>query len=121
MRRKADQLIPLEIAILEAALELRKGGATAFHGYHLAKVLRTASESRLLTAHGTLYRAVHRLERTGLIEGFWENPRDAEEEGRPRRRMYRLTALAEVALARARSQQRAAARLRALKEGVGTT
>jgi DNA-binding PadR family transcriptional regulator len=121
MRRKADQLIPLEIAILETALALRKDGTEAVHGYQLAKVLQAQSKRRLLTAHGTLYRALHRLERAGLVEGFWENPRNAEEEGRPRRRMYRLTALSGNALAPARAQQRATGRLRALKEGLDTT
>lgn len=120
MRRKDDELIPLEVAVLEAALALRKQGTAAFHGYSLAKAIKTAANSRLLTAHGTLYRALHRMERAGLIEGFWEEPDDAAVEGRPRRRMYRLAALAEVALARARAQQRARGKLRRLKAEVGT-
>jgi DNA-binding PadR family transcriptional regulator len=60
-----------------------------------------------------VYRALHRLERAGLIESFLEDPAEAEQEGRPRRRLYRLRALAEVALARARAEQRAGSRLRA--------
>lgn len=120
MRRKADQLIPIELSVLEAAVALQKRGTKAFHGYSLAKVIKTETDSRLLTAHGTLYRVLHRLERAGLIEAFWEDPGDAEKEGRPRRRLYRLTALSEIALARARAEQRSARKLRSLKEGLET-
>lgn len=120
MRRKDDQLIPLEVAVLEAAIALRKRGTTAFHGYSLAKAIKTAADSRLLTAHGTLYRALHRMEHAGLIEGFWEEPSEAAVEGRPRRRLYRLAALAEVALARERARRRAGRRLARLEEGLGT-
>ena len=120
MRRKSDDLIPLEISILEAALALRKRGETAFHGYSLAKQVKTETDQRMLTAYGTLYRALHRLERAGLIESFWEHPAHAVKESRPRRRLYRVTALAETALSRARAQQRSLAKLRALKEGLGT-
>jgi DNA-binding PadR family transcriptional regulator len=120
MRRRADQLIPFEITVLEAGVTLKRRGTSAFHGYSLAKAIKTSTDSRLLTAHGTLYRALHRLERAGLIEGFWEDPGEAEREARPRRRLYRLTALSEAALSRARAEQRARARLRALKEGLGT-
>ena len=73
-----------------------------------------------LTAHGTLYRALHRVERAKLIEAFWEDPHEAAKENRPRRRLYRLTALSEIALRRARAPQRAGGRLRSLKDGLGT-
>lgn len=40
---------------------------------------------------GGLYKALHRLETAGLVESAWEdvNPREA---GRPKRRIYHLTA-----------------------------
>ena len=104
MRRNAEHLVPLEVSILEAAVALHRRGTPAFHGYALAKVIKTSTDRRLLTAYGTLYRALHRLERAGIIEGFWEHPADAEKETRPRRRLYRLTALSEIALARAQAQ-----------------
>ena len=115
VRRKADELIPFEIAVLQAAVTLERRGGTAFHGYALAKAIKTAADTRTLTAHGTLYRALHRLENAGLLDGFWEDPVDAAREDRPRRRLYRMTALAEVALARARARQRETRRLRPLK------
>lgn len=118
MRRRPDELIPLELSILEAAVALQRRGIMAFHGYSLAKVMKTASDRRMLTAHGTLYRALHRLERARLFEAFWEDPTEAERESRPRRRMYRLGALAAVALSRARAQRRASGKLRSLAEGL---
>ena len=120
MRRKPDQLIPLEVSILEAAVALHKRGTKAFHGYSLAKTVKAKTDRRMLTAYGTLYRALHRLERASMIESFWEDAAHAEKESRPRRRFYRLTALAEFALARARAQQGSAVKARALKENLGT-
>ncbi len=118
MRRKPGELIPLELEILEAAVALQRDGILAFHGYSLAKDMKTNSDRRMLTAHGTLYRALHRLERADFIEGFWEEPGEAEQESRPRRRLYRLTALAAVALNRARALQRASGELPSLEGGV---
>jgi len=103
MRRKPDQLLPLEVEILEAALALESRGVTQFHGYSLAKLLKQRGDHRLLTAHGTLYRALHRLESAGLIEATWEDHQVAESESRPRRRMYRLLGAAEPAVRRARA------------------
>jgi len=57
MRRRPGTLIPLEIAILEAGLDLRGGGAREFHGFLLAKHIRDGEGARRLTAHGTLYRS----------------------------------------------------------------
>ena len=107
MRRKPGELVPLEIEILEAATALERDGVAAFHGYSLAKGMRAGADGRMLTAHGTLYRALHRLQHAKLLEAFWEDPGEAEQAGRPRRRLYRLTALAAVALNRARAQKRA--------------
>ena len=120
MNRKNDELIPIEISILEAAVALDKRGVKAFHGYALAKAIKTVTNRSTLTAHGTLYRALHRLERAGLVESFWEDPAQAETESRPRRRLYELTALAETALKRARAKQRSVRKMRALTEGLGT-
>ncbi len=120
MRRKSGQLIPLEVSILEAAVALNKRGTKAFHGYLLAKVVKTKGDRRMLTAYGTLYRALHRLERAGLLESSWEDWAQAEPESRPRRRLYRLTGSSEIALARARARQRSSGKARALEEGLET-
>ena len=101
MRRREGTLIPLEVAILSAGLELRNAGAADFHGFQLAKELREQDEARRLTAHGTLYKALDRMERAGLLQSRWEDPEIAEEQGRPRRRLYRVTGNGERASDRA--------------------
>ena len=52
-----------------------------------------------LTAYGTLYKALDRMERAGYLESRWEDPHFAAQEARPRRRLYGVTALGERALA----------------------
>ena len=86
MRRKEGVLIPLEISILEAAIELRRRGAAEAHGFLLAKEMREEHHARRLTAYGTLYKALDRLERAGYLASRWEDPHAAADEGRPRRR-----------------------------------
>jgi DNA-binding PadR family transcriptional regulator len=54
--------------------------------------------ARGLTAHGTLYKALDRMERMGLLESRWEDPEVAAAQGRPRRRLYRVTGQGERAL-----------------------
>lgn len=88
-RRKPGTLLPLETEILEATLALLRAGDATFHGFGLAQLLREQSGSRSLTAHGTLYKALGRLEEFGLLTSRWENAAAAE--GRPRRRLYELT------------------------------
>ncbi len=102
MRRRAGHLVPLEIAICEAAFELRERGDKTFHGYELAKTLQRAPQAPLVTAYGTLYRALSRLEKMGLLESRWEDPTIATRENRPRRRLYTLTAAGDEALEDAR-------------------
>jgi DNA-binding PadR family transcriptional regulator len=88
-RRKPGTLLPLETEILEAALSLRRSGHATFHGFGLAQTMRERAASRSLTAHGTLYKALGRLEELGLLASRWEDAAAAE--GRPRRRLYELT------------------------------
>ena len=88
-RRKPGTLLPLEIAILDVALACRRTGQDSFHGFALAEQLRAEQGGRSLTAHGTLYKALGRLEDLGFLTSHWEDP-DAVE-GRPRRRLYELT------------------------------
>ena len=88
-RRKPGTLLPLETEILEAVLSLLRSGHATFHGFGLAQTMREQSGSRSLTAHGTLYKALSRLEEFGLLTSRWEDA--AAVEGRPRRRLYELT------------------------------
>jgi PadR family transcriptional regulator, regulatory protein PadR len=88
-RRKPETLLPLETEILGAALSMVRTGRTTFHGFGLAQTMREQSGSRALTGHGTLYKALGRLEGFGLLTSRWEDAAAAE--GRPRRRLYELT------------------------------
>jgi DNA-binding PadR family transcriptional regulator len=88
-RRKPGTLLPLETEILEVALSTLRSGEATFHGFGLAQAMRERGSSRSLTAHGTLYKALGRLEERGLLASRWEDPAAAE--GRPRRRLYELT------------------------------
>ena len=97
MRRKPNALVPLEEAICISAAGLRRDGVEEFHGYELAKQLASDAERRLLTAHGTLYRALSRLEAMGMLTSRREDPEIAAREQRPGRRLYTLTAAGEGA------------------------
>jgi len=102
MRRKSGELVPLEVSILEASIQLAQRGTEEAHGFLLARELRDRGGARRLTAYGTLYKALDRLERVGYLTSRWEDPMLAAAEGRPRRRFYRTTAVGEQALAAAR-------------------
>ncbi|MEQ1735645.1 MAG: helix-turn-helix transcriptional regulator [Rhodoglobus sp.] len=104
MRRKAGILIPIEVEILEAAMRLRRSGEDHFHGFLIAKQIEYDAATGALTAHGTLYKALGRLETAGLLESEWEDPELAAAAGRPRRRLYEITGSTEKALAAHRAQ-----------------
>lgn len=106
MRRKPNALVPLEEAICAAAAGLRSAGVEEFHGYELAKQLAEHADQKLLTAYGTLYRALGRLESMGLLTSRREDPEIAAREQRPGRRLYTLTALGEAAAKVAEAAQR---------------
>jgi DNA-binding PadR family transcriptional regulator len=105
VRRKPGTLLPLEVAICAAGADLRGHGIDEFHGYEIAKTIGDAADVRLLTAYGTLYRALARLEKMGLLTSRWEDPAIPARENRPGRRLYTLTALGEAALEAARSAE----------------
>jgi PadR family transcriptional regulator, regulatory protein PadR len=58
----------------------------ALHGYAVIEELKARSGGELDLPEGTVYPALHRLERRGLLRSGWTTV-----EGR-RRRVYRLTA-----------------------------
>lgn len=70
--------------------------AGPMHGYGLVEELRRRSLGSLELPEGTVYPALYRLERQGLIASYWasEAPR--------RRRVYRLRAAGRAALRRKR-------------------
>ena len=78
--------------LLLSALEGEPG-----HGYGLVEALRERSEGAFDLAEGTVYPALYRLERQGLVESSWEDGPTR------RRRMYRLTSSGRAELQRERA------------------
>jgi PadR family transcriptional regulator PadR len=87
--------------ILKGHLDFLLLGALAggpAHGYAVAERLRARSGGALDLPEGTLYPALHRLERSSLLTSTW-----AEINGR-RRRMYQVTAKGQRALTKQQDQ-----------------
>ena len=74
------------------------------HGYLLIERLRARSAGAFDLPEGTVYPALHRLERDGLLSSAW-----TEAAGR-RRRVYRLTRRGRGALARREAEWRSFSR-----------
>jgi len=62
------------------------------HGYAILQRLKTRSGGAFDLAEGTIYPALHRLERDGLLSSSWST------EGGRRRRVYRITRNGQAAL-----------------------
>ncbi|HLK65324.1 MAG TPA: helix-turn-helix transcriptional regulator [Bryobacteraceae bacterium] len=87
-----------------ATRDLQKGSAEMIvlallegrsrHGYELAKLIESQSESKVQFHVASLYPLLYRLERRQLVEGRW-----VEKAGERRRRFYRLTPAGKRALA----------------------
>lgn len=75
--------------------------ARSRHGYELAKLIETESDSKLQFHVASLYPMLYRLERKGLVDGKW-----IEKAGERRKRYYRLTAAGRRALADQRRRWR---------------
>jgi PadR family transcriptional regulator len=101
VRRKPNSLLDIEWAILDAGVMLKRGQVAEFHGYQLAKTMQETAHAKRLIGHGTLYKALDRLERAGLLSSRWEDPHEAASASRPRRRLYEVTAAGRSALASA--------------------
>jgi PadR family transcriptional regulator, regulatory protein PadR len=71
------------------------------HGYELGRRLTRRSGGELEVYEGSLYPALHRLERGGLVDSAWSRV-----DGR-RRRVYRLTAAGRRAITESRREWRA--------------
>jgi len=77
------------ISILQGTLDLLILRTLLFgpvHGHGIAKHIQRTSEDAFLVDHGSLYPALHRLDRNGCIASRWEQ----SDRGREMR-MYRLT------------------------------
>ena len=69
------------------------------HGHGIGVWIRTSSEDALQIDHGSLYPALHRLEKKGLIDAEW-----VVSENRQRVREYRLSSAGRKQLAAERTR-----------------
>jgi PadR family transcriptional regulator PadR len=87
------------ISLLQGTLDmlilrtLRTGPA---HGHDIAKHIQRTTEDVLQVEHGSLYPALHRLERKGWVASQWETAKGRNREFK----YYRLTAAGRKQLAR---------------------
>ena len=71
------------------------------YGYEIARAIQSASGGEILAQEGTLYPALHRLERRGLLRASW----GVSDEGR-KRKHYQLTSSGKKHLAAIRDEWR---------------
>ena len=69
------------------------------YGYQIAKLIRTHTNDVIDLKEGSLYPALHRMEKEGMIEGFWQRRDDGVD-----RRYYRLSAEGQRILNERRAQ-----------------
>ncbi len=87
------------ISLLQGTLDmlilrtLRMGPA---HGHDIAKHIQRTTDDLLQVEHGSLYPALHRLERNGWVSAKWETARGRNREFK----YYRLTAAGRKQLSR---------------------
>ena len=72
------------------------------HGHEIAKHIQRTTDDVLQVEHGSLYPALHRLERKGLLAAKWEMPKDRKREFK----YYRLTPAGKKQLAAEQSKWR---------------
>ena len=70
------------------------------HGHGIATYIRQISSNALVVEHGSLYPALHRLQRDGFIAAKWEKAPDKNRE----LKYYRLTAAGRRQLAQEESK-----------------
>ena len=70
------------------------------HGHEIAKHIQRTTDDLLQVEHGSLYPALHRLERRGWVVSKWETAKDRN---RPFK-YYRLTPMGKRQLAREESK-----------------
>ena len=96
---------PLQEDFLQGTLDvliLRTLVLGPAHGHAIAYAIERSSDDVLQVEHGSLYPALHRLERRGWVTAKWEMPKDRKREFK----YYRLTPAGKKQLAAERSKWR---------------
>lgn len=57
------------------------------YGYEITKEVHGLTDGAIMLKEGSLYPALHKLEKQKLIEGYWVQ----QEPGKPSRKYYRIT------------------------------
>jgi PadR family transcriptional regulator, regulatory protein PadR len=103
-----------KLDLLQGTLDmmvLRTLSAGPANGYEVARAIERLSDDVLAVDHGSLYPALHRLERSGLIVAKWETSSTNR-----RARYYRLSiGRKRLAVERSRWEQMAAAITRVMR------
>ena len=97
------------VELLQGTLDMLILRALLFgplHGHAIATHIQRTSEEVLRVDHGSLYPAIHRLEKRGWITANWEPMPDRNREAK----YYRLTAAGKKRLASEHSKWRQLAR-----------
>lgn len=87
-----QDLLPLRPAVLCLLGALAQGH---HHGYAIMKAVEETSRGSVRIGPGTLYGALQRLTRSGLVEEVDDRPATGDD---PRRRYYRLTGFGQEVL-----------------------
>ena len=74
-------------------------GEQPMYGYQIIKELESRSQGYFKFKEGTLYPALHRLERAGVIQGKWEVLPSGQQ-----RKYYHMTAKGQAALTDSRGK-----------------
>lgn len=82
-----------------AVMVLRLLTEKPMYGYQIVKELQTRSEGYFDLEQGTLYPALHRLEKDGLVESKWEVVEDG-----PSRKYYHITDAGQAELEKSAQQ-----------------
>ena len=94
METKRDLLKGSSNSLLLCLLERQP-----MYGYQIVKELEVRSQGYFKFKEGTLYPALHRLEKSGLVNGTWEMLPNGRQ-----RRYYHITAKGQAKLAEEKSQ-----------------
>jgi transcriptional regulator len=111
MTKKQETKLDLLQGTLDMMVMRTLLGGSA-NGYEIAKAIGRLSDDVLEVDHGSLYPALHRLERNGQVTGKWEISSTNR-----RARYYRLTAAGrkQLTLERSKWEQMAAAITRVMR------